>query len=231
MANSLQAHVEQFSDNTPVGTIKPSVRTAIPGWVPCDNRTVGAAGSGADYAGNRYFNLYSQLWGMFAALPNNPGDPFRISAGPGASAAVDFAANVVITVDFLSNETFIRQRGAGKDLGRYEANTTARNGIALGGTTSFSTTSHVHDAGSLAADVTLDTGANQVRIVRESVGSYTSNYRSNNGGTAAENFVQSTGSRVRGNTNNNGASASVSLGSGDAETKPETVLLNYFIKY
>lgn len=101
----------------PRGTPIPNIRSVVPpGFVSCMNKSIGL--SGADYNGTVYQNLYNDLWAM-AGLSTTAGDPFRISAAKGASASADWTAGKLITIDFVTNEVFVRALGSGKTLGAY----------------------------------------------------------------------------------------------------------------
>lgn len=88
------------------------------GFIPVTNVTIGS--SGATYNGPDYFNLYQMLWSM-AGLSTTAGDTFRISSAKGASASADWAAAKTISIDFQTNEVFVRQGGVSRNLGSYQA--------------------------------------------------------------------------------------------------------------
>lgn len=103
----------------PVGTPIWSILDTPPaGYISGMNKTIGK--TGADYTLQKYFNLYSKIWAM-AGLSTTAGDPFRISSAKGASALADWDAGKLITIDFQTNEVFIRTKGTGRNLGSYQA--------------------------------------------------------------------------------------------------------------
>lgn len=74
----------------PVGSIVARWTSAIPtGWLPCNNRTMGSASSGANYASDDYKDLFLMLW-----ADGN----LTVSSGRGVSAAIDWANNKTITL-------------------------------------------------------------------------------------------------------------------------------------
>lgn len=103
----------------PVGTPLWNISSdPIPGFISAMNKTIGNAG--ADYTGSQYQALYTKIWNM-AGLSITAGDPFRIASAKGASALADWSAGKLITVDFLTNEVFIRTKGASRNEGSYQA--------------------------------------------------------------------------------------------------------------
>lgn len=120
----------------PRGTLIQSVLSTVPsGFVSAMNKTIGISGS--DYNGSDYYNLFADLWAM-DGLSTTVTDPFRISSAKGASALADWNAGKKITIDFVTNEVFVRAKGTGRNLGSYQAD--AFQGWQLGMTQISSST-------------------------------------------------------------------------------------------
>jgi hypothetical protein len=93
--------------------------TAPNGFISALNSSIGQSGSGASFSGDTYYTLYEHLWNV-PGLSTTAGDPYRISSAKGASALVDWQANKTITVDYATNEVFVRAKGNARNAGSYQ---------------------------------------------------------------------------------------------------------------
>jgi len=107
----------QYGTAGMVGDIKMSLATTSSGWISCDGKVVGK--TVGDYQGVLYKALYDFIWSL-DGLTTVAGDPFIISSAKGSSSSADWDAGKTITVDFSSNEVFIRAKGSGRNLGSYQ---------------------------------------------------------------------------------------------------------------
>lgn len=106
-------------DETKIGEVIYSSRANAPtGFISALNVSIGL--SGATHNGQDYYKLYEQLWAL-AGLSTTAGDPYRISSAKGASALADWTALKTITIDYATNEVFVRAKGASRNAGSYQA--------------------------------------------------------------------------------------------------------------
>lgn len=118
--------VEEFktytSPNDPndVGWFVQSINPNAPkGFISTANKTIGS--TGADYSGSDYYRIYEMIWNL-PGISTTAGDPFVIATAKGSSAKSDWDAGKLITVDFYTNEVFVRTSGATAIAGSYQAN-------------------------------------------------------------------------------------------------------------
>lgn len=93
--------------------------TAPNGFISALNSSIGQSGSGASFSGDTYYTLYEHLWNV-PGLSTTAGDPYRISSAKGASALADWQSNKTITVDYATNEVFVRAKGSARNAGSYQ---------------------------------------------------------------------------------------------------------------
>lgn len=109
-----------ISDQNKIGEMIWNFGESPQGFIPASNKSIGISGSGADYTGDAYYELYAKLWAL-PGISTTAGDPVRISSAKGVSASADWVANKKITLDFETNEIFVRQKGSSRNLGSYQA--------------------------------------------------------------------------------------------------------------
>jgi len=144
------------------GTVAPK------NFISAMNKSIGA--TGADYNGSEYKALYDVLWAM-AGLSTTAGDTYRISSAKGASADADWAANKRITIDYETNEVFVRGKGSARNLGSYQADAFQGHWHSIvGGGSGFTA---LGDNG-LAAGATVISTGGAVNVVKDpmTMGSY-----------------------------------------------------------
>jgi len=107
----------QYGTAGMVGDIKMSLANTSSGWISCDGKVIGK--TIGDYQGVLYKALYDFIWNL-DGLTTVVGDPFSISSAKGVTADADWEAGKTLTVDFSSNEVFIRAKGSGRNLGSYQ---------------------------------------------------------------------------------------------------------------
>jgi hypothetical protein len=91
-----------------------STNVAPNGFIPADGSSIGRVG--ATYNGVAYQALYNIIW----LLSSTTNSVYKISAGPGVSAAADWAANRTIIIDYRN--LFLRAVGTNSlALGQYQA--------------------------------------------------------------------------------------------------------------
>jgi hypothetical protein len=90
------------------------------GFISALGSSIGSSTSAALFKGESFYPLYEQLWNT-AGLSTTAGDPYRISSAKGASALSDWTANKTITIDYATNELFIRSKGTGRLAGSYQS--------------------------------------------------------------------------------------------------------------
>lgn len=93
--------------------------TAPSGFISALGSSIGQSGSGATFTGDAYYPLYEHLWSL-AGLSTTAGDPYRISSAKGASASSDWSAGKTITIDYATNELFVRAKGSSRNVGSYQ---------------------------------------------------------------------------------------------------------------
>jgi hypothetical protein len=184
----------------PRGTVIASISSTAPaGYISAMNKTIGNAG--ADYSGADYQGLYEEIWAM-TGLSTTAGNPFRIASAKGASAAADWAAGKLITVDFLTNEVFIRSKGASRNLGDYQADAFQNITGSFGFTDNDATTYRARVGSATGVFSASDTTNNTLGMTLENTTSANTQI----------NFDASDQARTA------------------DETRPKNVALNYFIK-
>lgn len=93
-------------------------RTAPTGWLlGTEGYDIGDTGSGADYTGDEYKNLYLEYWTPATTTGN---DAFTISSAKGASAEADWNAGKTITID-LSKGYIKPDKCDVRAVGQYQA--------------------------------------------------------------------------------------------------------------
>ncbi len=93
-------------------------RTAPAGWLMgTEGYDIGDLGSGADYEGDIYKNLYIEYWTPATTTGN---DAFTISSAKGASAEADWNAGKTITID-LSKGYIKPDKCDVRSVGQYQA--------------------------------------------------------------------------------------------------------------
>lgn len=186
---------------TPIGAVIASISSTDPsGYVSAMNKTIGV--SGADYSGSTYFPLYEMLWGM-GGLSTTAGDPFRISSSKGASALADWNASKLITLDFVTNEVFIRGKGASRNLGSYQNS----------GSPNITGTADAHG------------------LLGSSEASQVFNGAFSRGTSGAKNGANASGTFTNQRITFDASDSSSVYQAGLTEVRPKNVALNYYIKY
>ena len=94
--------------------------TAPSGFISALGSSIGQSGSGATFTGDSYYALYEHAWNI-PGLTTTAGAPYRISSAKGASALADWQANKTITIDYATNELFIRAKGSARNAGSYQS--------------------------------------------------------------------------------------------------------------
>lgn len=108
--------LSQIGSKGHVGEVIFSVDPVAPlNFISALNSTIGLS------SGDQYRALYEKIWAM-AGVSTTAGDPFRISSAKGTTASADWFAGKTITIDFSTNEVFIRALAAsGRNLGSYQS--------------------------------------------------------------------------------------------------------------
>lgn len=137
-----------------VGEVIFSTNPVAPqGFISALNVSIGQ--TGATFNGDSYYALYEQLWNT-AGLSTTAGDPYRISSAKGATALADYQANKTITIDYATNELFIRAKGTGRNAGSYQADAfQGHRHNAQGSTAAGGSNSYVPPAGTIGGTTTL----------------------------------------------------------------------------
>lgn len=197
----------------PAGTVLPYAGSTAPsGFLICD----GSAISKTTYA-----QLYAAIADVYATqIDPTTGNPW---SAPGSTdfRIPDYRASFLRSVGTPSI-------GDAVTLGGHQAQKTRANGLALSGTTTFASSSHYH-----TNPIAVAFSSNGIAIETPANGYNGTISGSATSGATPGGFSLTrgaiTGSKV--NTENNNASATVSLGTGDTETRPLNKGVNYIIKY
>jgi hypothetical protein len=236
------AGVKTFSDGIiatelsliPTGTIIQSLASSIGGFIPCTNKTIGKAGSGADYTGDTYRTLYNLLY-TIDGISTTAGHPFKLSAAKGASVQDDWDANKTIAVDFVTNEIFVRAKGAAENLGRYQADdnkshTHCSNHCHTATTSAHAGHTHATENSYNCQGIQFTSTTNTNNADYDAIAGLTfcscrlrdqsprANIRAKSGGAHCHTLTTAATNAVSGAT-------------GATESRPKNVALNFFIKY
>lgn len=199
---------------TPSGTILPFAGGTIPaGYLLCDGSTYDSV------ANPEYGELFAALattWGGTGATSFQVPD-FRGRHLKGAGTIGDGNGGDQVT------------------LGAFQDDTTSKNGLELGGQTAVAASGHTHGKGSLVANIAVETSVDTITLLPdvtnpESSGTYTRYAGLGSVTTSSILNPSISGTSINGNTGASISNGTVTLGAGDAETRPKSYGVNYIIK-
>lgn len=246
----LSAGAQQYL--IPTGTVLPWMGSGSgavpvpPGYLLANGSTIGSGTSGSTFTGETYRALFQMLWNSTSQAAIGIQTSTGSASTRGATADADFNASKRLPLPDLRG-LFLRgvngsradslkdPDAAGRTGGNTVASTqlqaTARNGLN-NGTTKYATENHTHSSGSYFARFLI---LNNEQLICQDANVATS-WTSTRYGTfgtnqfATLNQTVTKGSTVGGTSGVESASATVTLGAGDLETRPFNAYVNYIIK-
>lgn len=204
------------SSLVPAGVVMPYAGATAPtGWLLCN----GSAISRTTYAD--LFTAISTAHGSGDGsttfnIPNYAGQFLRGRANGSANDP-----------DRASRTAASAGGNTGDAVGSVQTNSTKTNGVALTGTASFASSTHTHGPGNYRARIALSGSA--LYMERDVAASYNPTQQSTLT-VSAGSGSQTVGATLGGASDTPSATGTVSLGSGDNETRPLNAYVNYIIK-
>lgn len=105
----------------PIGTVITSLgKTAPSGYIDAGGVSIGPDGSGADYMGDTYKNIYDFLWQSDFMVSYSLDHPLSITGGKGTSSNDDWLLGRVIRINLKLGNSFPR---FGNNVGEYSGDT------------------------------------------------------------------------------------------------------------
>ena len=189
------------------GTVEPS------GWLLCDGRELLKTSP-------TYASLFAAI-GVAYGETNGSG-----GAGTTHFRLPDFRGRFARYNDNMGTAQGAASRDTGRVHGTDQTQATSKNGLALGGTTTFATSDHAH---TLPFGVAFSNASIGVRTAQSYAGNVTGSTTAG-ASPLVGNLTRTTGVISIANSDTNTSTASVSLGNGDTETRPINLACNKLIK-